>query len=747
MKNNLLGFFLLTAIVAQAATTTWNPGDGDWSQSGHWKPTQPDGKTDCNIGGKNRVRLAPGDTAIVGSLNIGLNRGESPAFTMDGGSLTITRSLRLGEYTGGSGELIVKGGVLCLQGGYVYIGAANYYEADANWCKGMLRISGGSVDCRGVFLGSGKGSEGTLEVIGSKVSHVHVWDALSMGTCGFGPHGEIEYPSTTVLSFKLDAGGVTPILIYNKDDGLRLDAGGDVNLRVLRISLLAAPPPWDVLLVGTRHDIRGRFTHQPEGAPIQARYGKRTYQWTLTYCGGPEKHDLMLRFPCEVGVDGKLTPLTSAEPGLKPPPRPALTLNDIVGAVPVLPEDNPSPGKIPAFPGAEGYGAYTPGGRGGKVLAVTNLNDSGPGSLREALESKGPRTVVFRTGGIIQLEKCIQIKEPYLTLAGQTAPGDGICIRAGKSLQGCLLLLNETHDVVIRHLRLRAGLADNQGMDCLRSEGNSENFILDHVSMSWSRDKNMVLYGDRYTVQWCVFSEALNSMNHAFAVCSNGRASFHHNLLAHNLSRTPRFGISSRCDWRNNVNYDWGHTGAYGELTWINYADNYFKPGPSTTQRPALFYRGECTVAPGSFYASGNVMDGSPELTRDNWRRIVFEPEVKALKPFACPAVKTQTAEEAYELVLAGAGAIAPHRDGVDERLVREVRAGNGKIPVHENDVGGYPAYQAGTALLDSDHDGIPDDWEKAHGLNPNDPADAGRITADGYTNLEHYLNSLVPQR
>ena len=189
-------------------------------------------------------------------------------------------------------------------------------------------------------------------------------------------------------------------------------------------------------------------------------------------------------------------------------------------------------------------------------------------------------------------------------------------------------------------------------------------------------------------------------------------SSWHHNLLADHVSRAPRLSILARCDWRNNVVYNWGHTSAYGELTWLNYVNNYFQPGPSTTQKPPLFYRGDCAVAPQSLYAAGNVMAGLPwtlgrQLAGDRLRAGGARPQ-----PFPCPAVKTQTAQEAYASVLADSGATLPHRDPIDRRILEEIRAGTGRIICHENDVGGYPAYAPGTPAVDSDGDGIPDAWE-----------------------------------
>jgi len=721
----------LVTCTAQAASTSWNCGEGLWNETQRWKPSRPDRKTICQVRGKSRVSLLQGE-AFAGSLDVGLSRDDDSRLIIDGGELTVLLGLRMGEYTGSTGLLELKSGVI--HAANVYVGSANYYDAGANRSTGTFRISGGSLDCRLICLGMGQGSQATLEIVGSRASRIDVLDFVSLGTAPF----KLERPSTTALSFTLDSRGVTPIVIHHDGGGLQLYASGPANRRDLRIRLLAAPPREDILLVSTRRTIQGTFTGLPEGTPIRAAYAGKTYQWMLSYRGGPEEHDLVLTAPAMVRPDGRVVPLTAGRTVTRPRP-PAVTAS--LPPVQVLPDDNAPPGKVFAFPGAEGYGAYTPGGRGGKILAVTNLADSGPGSFRAAVQTKGPRTVIFRTGGVIQLKSSVNIAEPYLTIAGQTAPGDGICIRGGE------IVLDNTHDVIIRHLRLRPGRIPGQEIDCLRAHS-SEDFIIDHVSMSWSSDKAIVPteFSDRYTVQWCLIAESTNHKHHAFAMIVGGiHSTWHHNLLADHVSRNPRLSQIARCDWRNNVIYNWGHTSAYGEFTWLNYVNNYFKPGPSTTQKPPLFYRGDCTVAAQSLYAAGNVMEGFWELSEDNWKGIKFDPAVRAVRSFDCPKVQTQPAPDAYEAVLAGAGATVPGRDPVDRRVVGDVRTGHGHIIDHENDVGGYPPYVAGTPPMDSDGDGIPDDWELAHGLNPQDPSDANVVGENsGYTNLERYLNSLA---
>jgi hypothetical protein len=379
------------------------------------------------------------------------------------------------------------------------------------------------------------------------------------------------------------------------------------------------------------------------------------------------------------------------------------------------------------------------------VLFVTNLEDSGAGSLREAIETQGARTVLFRVGGVISLKKALQVREPFLTIAGQTAPGDGICLQGAPD---SLTLLN-THDVVVRHLRVRTGYTgegdahEGDAISCYQSR----DFIFDHCSTSWGTDETFSCTQgcDRYTVQWCVIAECLNFYGHSMAsIIGGSRSSWHHNLIAHCRTRNPRFAAVAQCDFRNNVIYDWGDTAGYGEFAAVNYVGNYLKPGPSTTQRPTRFLREDGFAMPAVLYLTGNELEGNADATRDNQLGAVFDAQAYAGAPHVFPAVATQPAREARNRVLDAAGATAPKRDGVDARLVEEFKNGTGKVISHEREVGGVPAYAGAEAPKDSDMDGIPDAWERTHGLNPTDPADAQKVQPDGYTALEHYLNALA---
>ncbi len=433
---------------------------------------------------------------------------------------------------------------------------------------------------------------------------------------------------------------------------------------------------------------------------------------------------------------------------------------------------------IPAFPGAEGYGADAIGGRGGAILFVTNLNDSGPGSLRAAVVASGPRIVIFKVGGIIQLESRLSIVNPYLTIAGQTAPGGGICI-AGYSV----LIYGPAHDIIIRGVRFRHGdLSDENGAraDALGTNGVSavnavRNVIIDHCSMSWSIDETLQVwdYSENITVQWSMITESLDNAGHpdggphGYGAILKSRIndagiSFHHNLLAHHRSRNPKFtsdaGSMTRFDFRNNVVYNHGTRPALsGESNdtpeiQVNFVGNYFKYGPDTDNSKKdklLFIQYQGTPL---YYLQDNFIENYSAVTNDNWLGVEYwqtnlqEPDIRINTPFDTPPVITQPAAEAYEVVLDYAGAIAPVRDAVDVRIVANVRNRSGQHIDSQSEVGGWPIYASGSYPQDSDNDGMPDDWETANGLNPNNSGDAnGDIDGDGYTNIEAYINSLIP--
>lgn len=473
--------------------------------------------------------------------------------------------------------------------------------------------------------------------------------------------------------------------------------------------------------------------------------------------------------------------------------------------------------RIPAFPGAEGGGMYSYGGRGGKVLTVTNLNDDGPGSFRWACEQGGARIIVFNVSGVINLKTPLYVRAPYVTIAGQTAPGDGVCI-AGESFQV------DTHDVVIRHMRFRRG--DTRVHNREDSFGGNPvgNIMIDHCSAEWGLDENISFYRHMYdpsegqykttelklptvnvTIQNSISAKALDTYNHAFGSTLGGEnCMFTRNLWASNSGRNPSIGWNGVFNFVNNVVFNWVHRSSDGGdyTAQYNMINNYYKPGPATPKDSPVGHRilkpeaGRSKLdhkVYGRVYAEGNIMEGYPEITVDNWKGGIQIEEtgdcgdqtdyMRSRTPFAMPYVRIQPANDAYEFVLANVGATIPKRDIIDERIIEEVRTGipyydkklapkyngdtSGLAPKSQAEdgtfkyrrlpkdsykigiitdpmqMGGYPEYK-GTPYVDTDMDGMPDEWEKANGLNPNDPSDAnGDITGDGYTNIEKYINGI----
>jgi pectate lyase len=420
---------------------------------------------------------------------------------------------------------------------------------------------------------------------------------------------------------------------------------------------------------------------------------------------------------------------------------------------------------LPVFPGAEGFGTRTIAGRGGKVIEVTSLADSGPGTLRAAIEEPSPRIVVFRVGGTIELQSELQIEHPYVTIAGQTAPGGGICLKnAGIAIS--------THDVLIQHVRIRPGNegavdADiNDAISILGprgGEGGAYNVVIDHVSAGWSEDEAVsTWYGAHdVTISWSIVSEALNRSRHRKRTHSAGpligdssyHVSVHHNLLAHNDFRNPLISEGGTHDIVNNVIYNWGVLASeivdLDANTFLNFVGNTFIPGPSTQPGPfeILFDGGQPRI-----YVEGNIGPHRPDPTVDEWALVgigygeegVAPAEFRSHARFTTPPITVLDAPQALQAVLAQAGATAPQRDAADARVVDDVRRGTGSIIDSPSDVGGYPQLAAGQPPVDSDHDGMPDAWESEMGLDPDDPADGnGDLDGDGYTNIEEYLHWL----
>jgi len=467
-------------------------------------------------------------------------------------------------------------------------------------------------------------------------------------------------------------------------------------------------------------------------------------------------------------------------------------------------------GQTPAFPGAEGFGMYTTGGRGGTVYHVTNLNDSGSGSFREACGKSGKRTIVFDVSGTIHLQSQLKLNKDNVTIAGQTAPGDGICIADYP-------FVIAASNVIIRYMRFRLGnlqVASHEGDGLGGMDG--KNIIVDHCSVSWSVDECLSVYGsENLTVQWCIASQSLRASghskgNHGYGGNWGGAgASYHHNLLAHHDSRTPRLGprpgtqTREQMDMRNNVIYNWCGNGCYGgEGMNVNIVNNYYKPGPGTAKRSTAIQQRIASIGIrttdytkhgtssanqwdamwhvwGKYYVDGNVNSKYAQVTNDNWTYGMYnqidgskndntytqatKDTMRVGTPIAFQSVTTHSAEQAYGRVLAYAGA-SLHRDWVDELMVSDTRNGvashTGKAsgdnpgiidsqddnrPANAaSDWNAWPVLNSVAAPTDTDRDGMPDEWETAHGLNPKDKTDGARDSGNGYTHLEIYMNSLV---
>lgn len=430
----------------------------------------------------------------------------------------------------------------------------------------------------------------------------------------------------------------------------------------------------------------------------------------------------------------------------------------------------------PAFPGAEGFGANATGGRGGEVYHVTNLNDSGPGSLRDAV-SKPNRTVVFEVSGTINLDSRLDISKPNITIAGQTAPGDGITLRRHE------LFIKNTENIIVRFIRSRPGDEAKQEMDAV-TVWTAKDVILDHCSMSWSTDSlnDVVKESGNVTVQWCLLAEPLvHSVHkkgaHGYATGWDGRTrggmTAHHNLIAHAASRAPRIGYFKTgrglIDCVNNVIYNSGPSYG-GETDDLNFVGNYYRPGPSSysslEEGKPVRKKGELFDVWSDdtrMYVAGNVVEGSPEVTADNAAAVVFKKTANTqpvnglpppkpgtrqdcivARPFDVAPVKIDSAEVAYQRVVEKVGAVLPNRDAADTRILNDVKNRTGRFIDTPGDVGGWPELKSTPAPLDTDRDGIPDAWETANGLDPKNPADGKTIAADGYSNLEHYLNALA---
>lgn len=439
---------------------------------------------------------------------------------------------------------------------------------------------------------------------------------------------------------------------------------------------------------------------------------------------------------------------------------------------------------VKAFPTAEGFGANAVGGRGGRVIEVTNLDDSGPGSLRAAMEASGSRIVVFRVSGTITLTNAIRVRTPYLTVAGQTSPA-GVEIKGSGQPEGDwgVWCVNGAHNIVLRHLRVRIGgnMKHDAGNNLLfygTAEPGVRDVIVDHCSVSWGSDTQLDWYGsylDRATFQWNIIGECFMGQ-HIGGNRAPKNITLHHNLYANLGSRTPLMQHADVFDFRNNVIYNWSGNNAsvFGQFAlnssaFGNIVNNLWLAGPESGypylnvgNGGPVRIDGKPAEAGGTkLYLAGNWGPRAPTGSSNDWTghgvntwdfyefkhdgstHLVDQAQYDAGKPFAVPPVGLDAVSKLLDKVLATVGAGRPSRDEVDERIVKSVRdnTGTSRAPT----TGPWPIFPSEVAPpSDSDHDGMPDGWEKEHGLNPHDARDGAAFATNGYTNVENYLNALA---
>ena len=599
-----------------------------------------------------------------------------------------------------------------------------------------------------------------------------------------------HYVFFSVISAALLLAGCKP-----DDPIIPSEASAPVGVRLLDADSNSLTFVWDEVKDAAYYI--GRLeTESGELAPSGQTSTKET---SISYNGLEADRTYVFKVKAKVGnLESPYSAPVSAitEGPVAPPPGPQQPETSDFYAEFMIPSVEDAHRQALAFPGAEGGGMYTSGGRGGKVIHVTSLADSGAGSLRAALAESGARTIVFDVAGNIELKSSLVIRNGDVTIAGQTAPGDGICI------SNYDVRFQDVDNVIIRYLRFRMGDAAKAEADALWGRYN-RNIIIDHCSMSWSTDECSSFYANEFfTMQWCVLTESLkNSIHgkgsHGYGGIWGGReASFHHNLLANHDSRNPRIDhpqiyddyISTHrgnVDVRNNAVYNWGANHTYGgEDGWFNIVNNYYKPGPASSDRKYFVDAYGSYVKDGKVYAdsypdlylSGNVNTRHQDLTDANdvssiyWHNGDSYGNYNTLLasplPISGPMGKviyttTHVAEDAFERILENCGA-SLKRDPVDERACTDARNGSatfndggngskGGIIDTQTAVGGWPEYKASSSELervkDSDKDGIPDWFEDHFKMDKDDPSDASRKSLDQYgryTNFEMYLHYLV---
>ena len=674
--------------------TRWMASSGNWADGDRWSDGRPDGYRRVEIHGVSNV-LVPTGTYLIGDLEIGLEPLDRAHVEVDGGQLILMQdSLRVGELTGGEGEFVLKNGAMhCFMD--VYVGAANGVPGRAT--KAAMRIQGGS------FLGR------TL-LVGSVGAPNRCWpskDRALGGPCaGLRPYRSACHsdgtPGNTTLKYTLDEHGVTPITIQARYRGLQIIKDAQSHCR-LQIALCAVPPRDDITLVSSHVPIKGTFDELPEGSEITADYAGQTYRWQVTYRGGPQGHDLVLRNKSQYAADA---PVTHGRP-LPEIPKALWTEHRLY---PLEMKRTASP----PFRGPKVLARGLPAVAAAKPFTWKISTIQARAVCVRPSRPRDTRIILFRVGGVIPLKSTLRHQGtichdrwPECSWPGIMLRNHGIEVR--------------THDVVLRYFRVRVGDDDvhldepkareayegGAGEHALYFIEGSQNCIADHLSLSWSTTKilSITKLCDQITVQWCMLSEALNFADHGYASLAGGnRVTWHHNLFAHNQSRNVRFQGMVDADFRNNVIYDWGERAGYGEFDRVNYIGNYLKAGPSTAQKPFLFFHlGDAEVSPGSLFVKENILEGNgsrPGVNENNWLGI---------GSIQCPAQTTlrrpsrfrhlQSPRSHRQRLIStcsrGRRYALPKRDAVDERIIREVRDGTGHIVNRLADIGGWPDFPA----------------------------------------------------
>ena len=652
-----------------------------------WSNGLPNPFQRTEIHGNSNV-LLPVGTYLAGDLEIGLQGGDEARVEVDGGQLILMQdSLRLGEDSGGSGELLLKSGAIhCAMD--VYVGAANSVPGKAT--KGSLTIQSGGFLGRTLLVGNGWAAESRVHIEGSQPTAIHFLDYVYIQALA-DPDG---HPGTTTLAFTLDAHGVTPITIQSHRNGLRIVKDKNCGCR-LEVALSDVPPRDDVTLVSGHVPIVGTFDDLPEGSEVTAQFAGHTYRWKLTYQGGESGHDLVLKNAGDYPAD---VPITHTRTIPEPPP--PLWREHPLYPLAITPGE-------PAFPGAKVMAPTRLAAAAARPSTSTISTIQAPAVFappsRPPARAPSSFAPVASSNFIPRCESTNRLslstaKAPRAlascsaTTASRFAPTT--------SYSATSVFASATMPSISKTCRAAEGGA---GEHALYFIDGSKNCIADHLSLSWSTTKvlSVTKLSDLITVQWCILSEGLNYAGHGFASLAGGnRVTWHHNLFAHNVSRNVRFQGLVDADFRNNVVYDWGHTAAYGEFDRVNFVGNYYKAGPSTTQKPwLLFHDGGAVVMPGSLYVANNIMDGELNATRataDNWRGMgyYYERDVVAAKePLPAPPIESESPDAAYKSVLAGAGATLPKRDAVDARIIDEVEHRSGHLVNSVADAGGWPDF------------------------------------------------------